>query len=119
MRKVKKRIDIFQGKKREFMIHELTKVYGYKCWYCGKRFKYDGEICIDHIKAFSVGGKSDKENLALSCKQCNTHKFYYHVTDFLLYLAYIRSSAFECPILRQIDIPDRERDILQKSFYEN
>jgi hypothetical protein len=29
---------------------------------------------IDHVKALSVGGKDDRENLATACNKCNTRK---------------------------------------------
>lgn len=117
--KLRKYKDIFYGKRRRLMIEELTRKYGFRCWYCGVRFKNTEEIHIDHIKALSDGGTSDVENLALSCKYCNGHKFYYSAEEFLGYLANIRTGKFECPILEQYEdkLDLGIVDILKKSFY--
>lgn len=109
-----------KGKKRRKAIKKLINVYGYRCWYCGYRFNNDSEICIDHILPLKEKGTSDIENLALSCKFCNSHKFYYSVILFLKYLARIRTGQFECLILKRFEkeLNVVTRDILNKSFYD-
>lgn len=110
---------VITRKKRKQIISELTKQYGYRCWYCGKRFQDDREICVDHIKPLSQRGANSIDNFALSCKMCNSHKFYFSVIRFLNYLAYIRTGSFECPIVEKFktELEPRVIDILQKSFY--
>ena len=110
---------IFTGKKRKLILMKLTEKYGLRCWYCGNRFEGQSGICIDHIKPISKGGTNDLDNLALSCKYCNTHKFYFPVESFLKYLAYIRTGEFECLILKQYTdrVSFRVADILSKGFY--
>jgi len=108
------------GQKRK-IINELTKVYGLRCWYCGVRFEEENlSICIDHIIPISKGGSNDISNLALSCKFCNSHKFYHPLEDFLNYLAYIRTGKFSCPILEQFSnkLDPVTVDILSKGFRE-
>jgi len=117
MPKYRRYIDTFKGKKRYAIISKLTEKYGYRCWYCGRLFKNDKEIAIDHIIPISNNGTSDVYNLALACKYCNAHKFYYAADEFLNYLAFIRTGRFECPIAEQINIDSKIKDILKKEFY--
>ncbi|MEW5734749.1 MAG: HNH endonuclease signature motif containing protein [Thermodesulfobacteriota bacterium] len=44
-----------------------------KCHYCGQVFA-PGDLTMDHVVPLSRGGKSVKENLMPSCKECNTRK---------------------------------------------
>jgi 5-methylcytosine-specific restriction endonuclease McrA len=44
-----------------------------RCRYCGKRLNR-GTFTADHIHPKSRGGTSRRENLCVSCKQCNTLK---------------------------------------------
>lgn len=107
-----------QGNKRRIVINELTKKYGYKCWYCGVSLD-NIEIHIDHVIPLSHGGLNDTSNYALSCKFCNCQKFHYSVVEFLEYLAHIRTGAFCCPILKEYGnkLEPTTRDVLSKSFY--
>ena len=104
-------------KNRPDVIAKLAMKYGLRCWYCGYKFREGETINVDHILAHSKGGDDSLINLALACKFCNSHKFYYNVEDFLTWLARIRSPSFECPILQEhyhrIGIIDRDR--LEKS----
>jgi 5-methylcytosine-specific restriction endonuclease McrA len=111
-------IFLTDSKKRKSVIFELVKVFGLRCWYCGIKLN-ESEVCIDHIRPISNGGNSDIDNLALSCKQCNSHKFYYSIEEFLKYLAYIRTGNFNCLILDRLsmDLDCVTRDILHKYFY--
>jgi len=43
------------------------------CYYCGKLFK-PKDLTMDHIVPLARGGRSTKDNLVASCKECNTKK---------------------------------------------
>ena len=43
------------------------------CYYCGKKFEQE-DLTMDHIVPLARGGKSTKNNIVVSCKQCNTKK---------------------------------------------
>ena len=43
------------------------------CYYCSKQFK-PNELTMDHVVPLSRGGRSTKDNLVASCKECNTKK---------------------------------------------
>ncbi len=43
------------------------------CYYCSKQFK-PNELTMDHVVPLSRGGRSTKDNLVTSCKECNTKK---------------------------------------------
>lgn len=45
----------------------------YKCAICGQYF-YDYELEIDHITAWSKGGRTNQSNAQLLCKACNVRK---------------------------------------------
>lgn len=42
------------------------------CWYCGKPL--NGNRHIDHIMPLYLGGTHSKDNLAVSCQNCNDSK---------------------------------------------
>lgn len=42
----------------------------YKCKFCGG----DNNLCLDHIKPFSHGGKTELDNIQTLCRQCNSKK---------------------------------------------
>ena len=102
------------------IIENLTKIYGFRCWYCGYRFKDNSEVNIDHKIAKSKGGNNRIGNFALSCNFCNLHKFDYSIEDFLRYIARLRSSDFECLIIKNYEkqLTPIEYDKLQKSFWD-
>ena len=50
------------------------------CHYCGKKFPPD-ELTMDHIIPVIRGGKSVKENLVPSCRDCNSKKKYHIPTE--------------------------------------
>ncbi len=52
--------------------HEITKGI---CYYCGKKFDPQ-DLTMDHIVPLSRGGKSNKGNIAVCCKDCNSKKKY-------------------------------------------
>ncbi len=43
------------------------------CYYCSKQYKAK-ELTMDHVVPLSRGGRSTKDNLVMSCKECNTKK---------------------------------------------
>jgi 5-methylcytosine-specific restriction enzyme A len=43
------------------------------CWYCGQKVGYHN-LTMDHVIPLSRGGRSTKDNLVPSCKECNTKK---------------------------------------------
>ena len=44
-----------------------------KCYYCARQVK-PSELTMDHIVPLVRGGRSSKDNLVASCKECNTQK---------------------------------------------
>jgi|SRR5208282_3722830 len=44
-----------------------------RCWYCGTEITYR-TAAIDHIFPRAKGGGDEIENLAATCRPCNTHK---------------------------------------------
>jgi hypothetical protein len=46
---------------------------GMKCRYCGRQLGKE-EITIDHIVPYSLGGKTEFDNLVVSCRPCNSKK---------------------------------------------
>lgn len=44
-----------------------------KCYYCEKKVAYKN-ITMDHLVPIARGGRSTKDNLVPSCKECNTQK---------------------------------------------
>jgi len=49
------------------------KTAGGLCYYCGRAFPYK-ELTMDHLVPLARGGRSSKDNLVPSCKECNTRK---------------------------------------------
>ena len=43
------------------------------CYYCSRQFK-SKELTMDHVVPLSRGGRSTKDNLVASCKECNNKK---------------------------------------------
>lgn len=43
------------------------------CYYCGRKFPYR-QLTMDHLIPLARGGRSTKDNLVPSCKECNTRK---------------------------------------------
>lgn len=44
-----------------------------KCYYCDKKVAYKN-ITMDHLVPIARGGRSTKDNLVPSCKECNSQK---------------------------------------------
>ena len=45
------------------------------CYHCENKFKAE-ELTMDHLIPIARGGKTDKKNCVISCKNCNTKKGY-------------------------------------------
>jgi 5-methylcytosine-specific restriction protein A len=45
------------------------------CYHCEKRF-HPSDLTMDHLMPIARGGMSEKNNVAPSCKECNTKKGY-------------------------------------------
>ncbi len=43
------------------------------CYHCQQRF-HPSELTMDHLIPIARGGKSDRKNCVVSCKDCNTKK---------------------------------------------
>ena len=43
------------------------------CWYCGEKVGY-ANLTMDHVIPLARGGRSTRDNLVPSCKECNTRK---------------------------------------------
>ena len=43
------------------------------CYYCGKHFK-PKDLTMDHVVPLARGGRSTKDNIVTSCKECNNKK---------------------------------------------
>lgn len=43
------------------------------CHYCGRKFQPD-ELTMDHVVPVARGGKSNRNNIVVSCFECNQHK---------------------------------------------
>ena len=44
-----------------------------KCYYCLQRVSFQ-ELTMDHLVPLTRGGRSTRDNLVPSCKECNTRK---------------------------------------------
>ena len=63
---------------RVYMVDEMktieqVKEESYQCTYCGKDLS-DNQKTIDHVIPLSRGRKTIKDNLCVSCKECNLDK---------------------------------------------
>ncbi len=43
------------------------------CWYCGQKVGFKN-LTMDHVIPLARGGRSTKDNLVPSCKECNNKK---------------------------------------------
>lgn len=57
----------------KFTRRNIYEHYGYRCCYCGERFKTE-MLNLEHIVPRSRGGKSDWDNVVTACVPCNTKK---------------------------------------------
>lgn len=54
-----------------------------ECFYCGKIFSSD-QLTMDHQQPLARGGKTGKNNVVVSCKDCNNKKSYKTVVEVTL-----------------------------------
>jgi len=62
------------------------------CHYCNKKVAYK-EITMDHLVPLARGGRSSKDNLVPSCKECNTKKHSMMPLEWEEYLETIKGSS--------------------------
>ena len=53
------------------------------CFYCNQKFDPD-QLTMDHIVPLSRGGRSNKGNIAVCCKECNNKKKYMTPAELVL-----------------------------------
>ncbi len=53
------------------------------CHYCGEKFPPE-ELTMDHILPVVRGGKSNKGNVVVCCKECNNEKKYLTPAEMIL-----------------------------------
>lgn len=46
---------------------------GFKCQYCGQRYKYE-QLTLDHVVPRSKGGQTTYQNTVAACVKCNNSK---------------------------------------------
>lgn len=64
------------------------------CHYCGRKFPHQ-ELTMDHLVPLARGGRSTKDNLVPSCKDCNNRKKTMLPLEWEEYLATRASAAPE------------------------
>lgn len=57
----------------KFTRRNIYDQFNHTCAYCGSQ-PGDEELDMDHVIPRSKGGKTNWENIVLSCKDCNRHK---------------------------------------------
>lgn len=53
------------------------------CHYCAQTFPKK-DLTMDHLVPLSRGGKSNKGNLVVACRECNSEKKYYTPAEMIL-----------------------------------
>lgn len=72
----------------------VAEAYGTSCKYCDEQLTYKNYVC-DHIFPLSRGGESEKSNLQIICKRCNTQKGPMLEEEFIALLALINTFTEE------------------------
>lgn len=62
------------------------------CYYCGRKFPV-AELTMDHMIPLSRGGRSVKDNLVPSCKDCNNAKKNLIPAEWTQYLERLRGES--------------------------
>jgi 5-methylcytosine-specific restriction endonuclease McrA len=62
------------------------------CFYCGKKV-LPSELTMDHIIPLSRGGRSERSNIAASCKDCNNRKKYLLPSEWEDYVETIKNDG--------------------------
>jgi hypothetical protein len=55
------------------------------CSYCGKEITDNSDLTVDHIHPVSKGGKTIKDNLTISCLECNKEKSNMTEAEYITY----------------------------------
>jgi len=63
----------YRRRKVKLNRHNLFARDGFRCQYCGKKFK-SSDLTLDHVIPKSRGGKLEWHNLVCACVACNTRK---------------------------------------------
>lgn len=91
IRRMRGRVDAMKRRVKEgdvsrTILHELYDEQNGKCAYCGISIYWEipNDIHVDHIKAVTKGGTNDKDNLNLTCADCNLSKHDLELSDWLL-----------------------------------
>lgn len=75
---------IYQLINFETVQYKLTYLlYGYNCYYCGKKLKEDSTL--DHLFPRAFGGITITDNLRPACSNCNSKKATMLPKDFFIY----------------------------------
>ena len=72
-----------KGKKLRKTQWWLNQVNDGVCHFCQGQFDRK-ELTMDHLVPLSRGGKSNKGNVVVCCKECNTRKKYHTPVDLIL-----------------------------------
>jgi hypothetical protein len=64
------KVTVIRASISEALRNEIYERDGYSCVLCGSK----ENLCIDHIKPFVFGGKTEEGNLQTLCKSCNSKK---------------------------------------------
>ncbi len=79
---------------KENLLDLVSTSYGTPCKYCQTQLTYKNYVC-DHIYPLSRGGESEKDNLQIICKRCNTQKGPMLEEEFIALMALINTFTEE------------------------
>lgn len=82
---------------KEQLVDLVASSYGTPCKYCDTQLTYKNYVC-DHIYPLSRGGESEKSNLQIICKRCNTQKGPMLEEEFISLLALINTFSEESKV---------------------
>lgn len=78
------RRDVLEFDGKRFLMHSVRKAllvaYKQRCQYCCQKIGYR-EASVDHIDPWFTGGKTELDNLTLSCRSCNSRKYWHEVKE--------------------------------------
>lgn len=60
------------------------------CYFCGRKFD-PKSLTMEHIVPLVRGGKTEKSNIAVACKECNNKKKYLLPAEWEEYMARLKS----------------------------
>lgn len=98
----KEKSKIYKSDKEIKQIKHYLKFMFDRCWYCGSEYSYHFHGKNKKLQLEHIHGKDNETDLALACGNCNRAKFDQNVVEFLKWLAFIRSSKFQCFILSKL-----------------